>query len=216
MFRREHKVFKDRKEAGFLLARKLTRYKKKKDVIVLGIPRGGVVVAKIISIKLRVPFNIIVTKKIGAPYQEELAIGAVSEGGEYILDQELIDRLNVVKDYIEKVVKDKEREVKERVNKFRLGNLKLRLKSTTIILVDDGIATGATTQAAIKYLRKKKVKKIILAVPVAPKDSILKFRKLTDELIVLETPYDFRAVGQFYRNFPQVSDEEVVELLKTS
>lgn len=205
-------MFEDRSQGGYFLAQKLLPYKNKRNVLVLGIPRGGVVTAKIIATKLHLPLDITVTRKIPAPHQEELAIGAVGPNGVLVLDPQLIKELGIEKSYIEAATAQKSQEVVERLVKFR-GGKPQRLIGKTIILADDGIATGATIEAAIKYLKKKKVKKIILAAPVAPKDSLLKLRKMVDKLVVLKAPFDFHAVGQFYRNFPQISDEEVIQLL---
>lgn len=204
-------MFKDRIEAGKLLAKKLSQYKSE-DAVVLGIPRGGMPVAFVISKKLNLPLSLVVTRKIGAPVQKELAIGAVGPGGVKVFDQALIKRLRVDQEYIEKRVEVEKRELKKRIKKF--GEKKINLEDKVAILVDDGIATGATVEAAIKYLRKKKADKIILAVPVSPKDSLDKLGKLVDKVVVLNTPLEFYAVGQFYRDFPQVSDEEVVQLLQ--
>ncbi|OGM22234.1 hypothetical protein A2865_01555 [Candidatus Woesebacteria bacterium RIFCSPHIGHO2_01_FULL_39_17] len=206
-------MFQDRVGAGVLLAEELSKYEGKKNVVVLGIPRGGVFVAKVVSDKLKVPLDVVVTKKIGAPYQEELAIGAVGPEGSLVLDSKLINDLGVDEEYIENKAKEKSDEIVERLIKFRKAE-KIKLYDKTIILVDDGIATGATVEVAIKYLRKKKVGKIVLAVPVAPKESLVRFRKVVDEMLVLQTPFSFRAVGQFYRDFPQITDKEVIELLK--
>ena len=205
-------LFLDREQAGRLLAQKLSSYKGE-NTLVLGIPRGGVPVARAISDKLGLDLDIIITKKIGAPGQKELAIGAVGPG-ERVLNRELVEKLGVEKKYIEKETTNKQQEIKEKENKFREGKVRIEVSGKTAILVDDGIATGATVEVAIKHLRDRGVKKIILAVPVAPRETIERFKKFVDKLVVLETPFDFRAVGQFYQNFPQVTDEEVLQLLK--
>lgn len=205
-------MFEDRLEAGILLGQKLRKFKKKSGVLILGIPRGGVITAMSVAKELDLPLDVVIARKVGAPAQQELAIGAVSEGESFILDNELIKRLGVEKNYIEKAISNKKNEIRKRVKKFR-GSKNLNLRLKTVILVDDGIATGATIAAAVKFLRNAKVKKIILGVPVAPRETIDQLSKLVDEAIVLSTPSDFRAVGQFYRNFPQVTDEEVMELI---
>lgn len=170
-------MFENRREAGEVLSRKLLRFKGLKDIFVLAIPRGGVVIGKVVSEALGVPLGVVYAKKIPTPNQPELAAGA------YIA----------------------------RTKKF--GKTP-KVKGKTIILTDDGIATGATIEAAIKYLRKKGVEKIILAVPVAPEETVEKFKQMVDKLIILATPAYFGAVGEFYRNFPQVTDEEVIQLLQ--
>ena len=206
-------VFENRYEAGGLLAEKLNKLKGEKNVVVLGIPRGGVITASVIASELILPLDVVIIRKIGAPYQKELAIGAVSEGGVRVLEESLIKRLEVDEKYIQKAVKENWREIKTRIKKFR-GGKRLNLAGKSVVLVDDGIATGATIEAAIGFLKKEGAKKIILATPVAPRDTLSKLTKLVDEVVVLETPSDFRAVGQFYHDFPQVTDEEVVSLLK--
>jgi putative phosphoribosyl transferase len=204
-------LFKDRYSAGALLAQKLSFYKKKESVLVVGVPRGGVPVAKAISEELLLPLQVVITRKIGAPDQKELAIGAVSQGGVVILDRELIKQMGVDEDYIKRVIDEERNEVKERITKFQ-ATAKSKIQGKTVILVDDGIATGATTEAAIGYLRSQKVVKIILATPVASREAAERLKSLVDEMVVLEIPSNFQAVGQFYNNFPQVTDEEVTGL----
>lgn len=207
-------MFRDRLQAGLLLAQRLTEYKDSKETVVLGIPRGGIVVAKKVADELKVPLDIVVTRKIGAPGQEELAIGAIGPQGFKVLDQDLISRLGVEEEYINKKVEEERKKLEERIKIYRTGRRDLNLVGKTVILVDDGIATGATVEAAINYLREMEAKRVVLAVPVAPTDSLEKLEELVDELIALETPKDFFAVGQFYKNFPQVTDEEVIQFLK--
>lgn len=208
-------IFESRGKAGEELFKKLKSFKGKGGVLVLGIPRGGVPIAKVIAEKLNAPLDVIVSRKIGAPGQQELAIGAVGPNGTYILDENLISSLQVDDDYLEEKISEKKKEVGIRLKEFRGDKSLYKLKGRTVILIDDGIATGSTVKASITFLRKKKAGKIILAVPVAPQDSVEEFKKLVDDYIVLYTPKDFYAVGQFYKNFPQVSNDEVVELLKS-
>lgn len=211
-------MFKNREEAGFKLARKLSSYAEGGNVLVLGIPRGGVVTAKAVAEKIQAPLDVIVTRKIGAPNQPELAIGAVGPNGTVILDDKLIKEIGVKREYLNREIRAQRLEVSRRMKKFRAGKSPLRLRLFTVVLVDDGVATGATVEAAIKYLTLRRAqgggpKEIILAVPVAPEDTARRLGSLVDKTVVLETPFDFRAVGQFYQDFPQVTDEEVVELL---
>ena len=213
-------MFTNREEAALKLAQKLSlrlhsvaQGRRLHDVLVLGIPRGGVVTAYVVSKQLKAPLNVLVTRKIGAPNQPELAIGAVGPEGTLVLDKSLIKELGVEESWLKEEVKRKKEEVKEREKKFRKGKKSLNLKDKTVVVVDDGIATGATVEAALRYLKTKKLKKIVLAVPVASADSIQKLEELVDRVVVLETPPGFYAVGQFYEDFPQVTDEEVVDLL---
>lgn len=206
-------MFKDRKEAGRQLAARLKKYRSK-TTLILAIPRGGVVVGKELAKVLGCLLDVIVTKKIGAPGNPELAIGAVGPDGTMVLNQELAPRTGMDKKYINEEKKVKSREVARRMRTFRKGKKPLNLAGKTVILTDDGIATGATIEAAIKWIRTQKPKKVILAVPVAAPDSLAKFTLLADEVVCLDQPYFFAAVGQFYESFPQTTDEEVIELLK--
>lgn len=213
-------MFENRQEAGEILSQKLLKFKGMiaqacvKDALVLAIPRGGVVVGKALSSKLNLHLDVLVVRKIGAPGQPELAIGAVGPEETVVLDGKVIKDLEVEEEYIQKEVEIKEQEVKERIEKYRVGKSPLELEGKSVILVDDGVATGATVEAAIKYLRGKKVKKLVLAVPVAPKSLAKKLKRLVDEILVLEARDDFFAVGDFYRDFFQVTDEEVIQLLQ--
>lgn len=206
-------IFKNRQEAGKQLAVKLLRYKEHKDVVVLGIPRGGVVVAAEVAQALGVPLDIVVTRKLGAPGHRELALGAVDSHGHVFLNEDLVARLDVGKDYLTQVIREEQMEAQRREEIFHLGHPPIPLTNKTVIVVDDGVATGATTGAAVRAVRARRPGKVILAVPVAPPDSVEFLRSEVDELIVLSLPPDFAAVGQFYEDFPQVSDEEAAKLL---
>lgn len=211
------KIFKDRKSAGKLLAQHLKQYKGKGNVLVLGIPRGGVVVAAEIARALRLPLDILVTRKIGAPMQPELALGAVDPDGEVFWDESLLKELRIKQQELSDKVDEELEEIKRREKVYRQGKDPLDVDGKTTILVDDGIATGATTLAAVNYLKRHQVKKVILAVPVASSEAVDRIvRELGEfgEVLVLETPEYFHAVGQFYQNFEEVSDEEVVQYLK--
>lgn len=220
-------MFKNREEAGRILAEKLKEdmsgqagepkaLKKLMDeVVVLGIPRGGVVVAKEVAKILNCPLDVIVVKKIGAPGNPELAIGAVGETeGSVYLNKELIKDLRIGKDYIEEIKKFRNLEIKRREKLFRQGRPPLNLKNKIVIIVDDGAATGATIIAACREVWNNQPKKVVIALPVLSKDTLKKLEDEADEVIFLETPWPFFAVGQFYQEFRQVSDEEVINLLK--
>ena len=168
----------------------------------------GYVVAKM----LKVPFGVLVTRKIGAPNQPELAVGAVGPGEVAVLDKNLIKHLSVNAAWLKEEIKREKKEVRERIKRFGQGK-KYDFKGKEVLLIDDGIATGSTAEAAIKYLKKVGAKRVILAVPVGPSDTIRRLNKLTDGVVILESPKVFSAVGQFYQNFPQVTDEEVMQLL---
>lgn len=206
-------IFKNRQEAGKQLAGGLSLYKDGKDTVVLGIPRGGVVVAAAVAKELGAPLDIVVARKIGAPGHAELAIGAVDSTGQVFLNEELVARLGVGADYLEKVKKEEKREARRREEVFRAGRPPLSLTNKVVIVVDDGIATGATATAALRSVKAQNPRRLILAVPVAPPETVAALRGEVDELVVLAVPSDFAAVGHFYEAFPQVSDEEVVALL---
>ena len=197
------KIFRDRQSAGQILAKHL---KNTKADLVLGIPRGGVVVAAEIAKKLNLPLSFIVTRKIGAPMQPELALGAVDPDGNVVLEEQPMEDLR-------EIIQKEWKELKRRENQYRNGKPPVEVNNKRVILVDDGIATGATTLAAIKYLKRHGAK-VILAVPVASKDAMEKVAQEVKEVVVLHTPLDFQAVGQFYQYFEPVIDEEVVQLLK--
>ncbi len=203
------KIFKDRIATGQLLANRL---KNIQSDIVLGIPRGGVVVAAEIAKDLNLPLDIVVTRKIGAPGQEELALGAVDPDGEVVWDFNLINDLRLKIDDLRPEIQNQWKELKRREDLYRNGRSPLDVNGKTVILVDDGIATGATILSAIKYLKRHGAR-IILAVPVASQDALRKVEGEVDQSVVLEVPEYFQAVGQFYQQFEAVSDEEVVQLL---
>src|SRR3990167_5853305 len=203
-------LFKNRIQAGKQLAEKLSAYKNKKDVIILGIPRGGVEVAFSVAKALKAPLSVVVTKKIGHPFNPELAIGAVSPDN-YIIDEDYRDK----EGYAKKAIKELNAEIKKRYKKYAQGKLP-QLKNKIVIVVDDGLATGHTMLAAIKYVKSKSPKKVIVAIPVAAQDSYEKVKLLADEAICLHVPVFFYAVGSFYREFEQLSDEAVISYLEES
>jgi putative phosphoribosyl transferase len=208
--------FRDRQEAGQLLAKALTFLKERKHVIVLGIPRGGVVVAAEVARAIGAPLDVYITRKIGAPYNPELAIGAIASSGDVVLDEGLIGSLGVSPEYVQDETERQRREIERRLTKYRGNRPAQKLAGRTVLLVDDGIATGATTLAAIRALRKQKPAELILAVPVGPPDTVARLKEEVDRLVCLDTPQLFWAVGAFYMVFDQTSDEEVVWLLRES
>ncbi|MDG0817402.1 erythromycin esterase family protein [Bdellovibrio svalbardensis] len=205
-------IFQDRHEAGEALGRKLLSYKEENPLI-LAIPRGGVPIAAAVAKILGADMDLLMVKKIGAPNNPELAIGAVSESGEPWLNKKLIRRLNVNTKKIEATLAEKTSEVRNQMKKFRGDSPIKEVKGRTLIVVDDGIATGATLQAAVELLKTRKPKKIIVAAPVAPKSSVEEILRVADEVICLETPEPFHAVGNFYHDFTQVEDEDVLAYL---
>ncbi len=205
-------MFKDRKEAGKLLASELSYLKD--NSVIIAIPRGGVVIGAEVAKELKLPLTIIVPRKIGAPDNPELAIGAVAGAGSTFLNERIIKTLGVTKEYLDDEIRHQVEEIKRRENSYLKGKKSLSIKGKTAILVDDGLATGATATVAVRALKEQNPEKVILAVPVAPEESKLMLEKEADEVIVLQTPAMFYAVGQFYQFFEQTTDEEVKELLE--
>jgi putative phosphoribosyl transferase len=209
-------MFNDRRDAGVHLASRLEEYKGQTGVLVLALPRGGVATGYEIAHYLKVPLDIVIVRKIGFPGQPELAIGAVSETGRVVLNESIISMYGVSKDYVEREVSQQKKEISRRAELYRKGKRLPSLEGKTIILVDDGVATGATMKAAIITLKEEKLKKLIVALPVAPAGMADEIEQMANTLICIETPFDFMAVGAYYHDFTQVSDEEVIDLLKRS
>lgn len=207
-------IFRDRRDAGVKLADELKDYKDRKDVLVLALPRGGVITGYEVASFLRCPLDIIIVRKIGFPGEPELAVGAVSETGTVFLNQSIISTYGVSDKYINGEISSQKAEIQRRVDLYRKGKKIPDLKEKVIILVDDGIATGATMKAAISALKAEGIKRLVAAIPVAPPETAEELRQEVDELVCLETPYDFMAVGSYYQDFTQVSDEKVVEILE--
>lgn len=206
-------TFHDRKEAGRLLGAALGGLKGA-QVVVLGIPRGGVVVAKEVSSLLKASLDIVLSRKLGAPRNPELAIGAISEAGKIFLDDSIVVHTGADKEYIDKEAGHQLYEIKRRTEIFRKALPKTPLERKTVIIVDDGLATGATMQASLWTARQEKPSKLIAAVPVASSEAIERIAGYCDEVICLRLPDFFGAVGQFYINFGQTTDEEVISILK--
>lgn len=206
--------FKDRHEAGKRLVIALDEYKNNKDVIILAIPRGGLVTGYELAVGLNAPLDIIVTKKIGYPGNPEYAIGAVGPGKEIVLNEQVIEAEGISRDYIDNEVKELEKAIKERYEKYRGKKPLPDLKDKIVIICDDGVATGSTMIAGIHIIKKQKPKKIIVAVPVGPPDTISRLEEEADEVVCLEIPEMFFAIGAFYEEFLQVEDEEAIEYLK--
>lgn len=204
--------FKDRKEAGVKLAEALKGYQKDHPLI-LGIPRGGIPIAAEVAQRLDADLDLLMVKKIGAPGNPELAIGAVSEDGVPWFNTSIVGRLGIKTGMLKTLAENKTTEVKSQIQRLRGSKPALALQGRTLIVIDDGIATGATMLAVIQLLRSRKPKKLIVATPVAPASSVEEIKKLADEVVCLETPYPFFAVGDWYDDFRQVSDEEVLQLL---
>jgi predicted phosphoribosyltransferase len=209
------KRFADRVEAGRSRASALL-YLKGKDAIVLAIPRGGIVVGFEVANALGIPLDIIIPRKIGAPDNPELAIGAMTEDGTIILNQRLIKYLQVSEDYIKRESEKQRLEIERRLKLYRGEAPYPNLKSRDVIIVDDGIATGSTMKAALASVRKRGAKTVVIAVPVGPPSMIRELKRQADRVVCLHAPEYFEAIGQFYEDFTQTADEEEVRLLKLS
>jgi len=206
--------FEDRRQAGELLAKELTWLQGQTDVIVLGIPRGGVVVAYEVAQALHAPLDVYIARKIGAPYNPELAIGALASDGAQVLDQKLIAQLGVTDNYLQKEIEHQREEIKRRWAAYRGNRPEPQLEGKNVILVDDGVATGATVLASLRALRQRKPGQLILAVPVGPEETIQQLSQEADRVVCLYVPDVFWAVGAFYVAFDQTSDQEVIRLLR--
>lgn len=206
-------MFKDREQAGEILAKNLEKYRGK-NLIVLAIPRGGVIVAKEVAKKLDAKLDLIISRKIGSPTDPEFAIGAVGPDRTILLNEEVVKEIGVTKGYIDRMKKIEGIEIDRRMKKYRGTSEPLNVKGKIVIIVDDGIATGFTMKSVIEFLKKMKPKKIIVAIPVSSPDSVEELKEEVDEVICLESPHYFSAISQIYESFPQVTDEEVIKLLK--
>ncbi len=181
--------------------------------VVLGIPRGGVMVAYEVAMSLDAPLDVIIPRKVGAPGNPELAIGAVAPDGTLVVDEALVKMLGVDEGYLQEETQRQRAEIERRTDLYRHGRPAAELAGASVILVDDGIATGATVLAALRGLRSQDPARVILAVPVAPPDTLERLAPEADAIVCLATPEPFYAVGQFYRHFEQTSDEEVIDLV---
>jgi putative phosphoribosyl transferase len=205
--------FRDRVEAGRILAHRLTKYADQRP-IVLGLPRGGVPVAFEVAKALKAPLDVYVVRKLGVPGHEELAMGAIASGDVRVLNKRVIEDLRISEEAIEAETRKEQQEVQRRERLYRGDRPPLDVSNRTVVLVDDGIATGSTIKAAIAALKKQKAGRIVVAVPVAPASTIEELKREVDEVICVSTPEFFYAISLWYEEFPQTSDEEVSELLK--
>ncbi|MCA1833541.1 MAG: phosphoribosyltransferase [Actinobacteria bacterium] len=206
--------FPDRREAGRSLAGKLTDHAGREGVIVLGLPRGGVPVAYEVAAKLGVPLDVFTVRKLGVPGHEELAMGAIAPGGVRVLNTEVLGYQRITDDVIERVAEIETAELARREALYRSGRAPVDVDGKTVIVVDDGLATGSTMRAAIGALRQMNAARIIVAVPVAAKQVCESFAHVADEIVCDQTPDPFYAVGMFYEDFSSTSDEEIHDLLE--
>jgi putative phosphoribosyl transferase len=206
------KLFANRTDAGKRLVTSLQNISK--NALVLAVPRGGVVVGFEIAHSLNLPLDIIITKKIGAPENPELAIGAVAEDGTLLLDEKLVEMLSVPQSYFNEEVERQKAEIKRRLKRYRGDLPSPEIVGREVILVDDGVATGSTLKAALRSLKNRGAKPIVIAVPVGPLETVSELKKEADRVVCLLTPEPFYAIGEFYEDFEQTTDMEVIDLLK--
>lgn len=206
-------MFSNRVQAGRLLAEHL-EHLLGEDLVVLGLPRGGVPVALQVARALEAPLDVIVVRKLGVPYHPELAMGAIGEGGVRVIDDDVMSMAGVAAEQLAKVEMKERAELERRVERYRRGRPRVPLADRTAIIIDDGIATGSTVKAATKVARAQGVARVIVATPVAPRDAKARLAADADEVIVVETPEPFYAIGQFYADFSQTSDREVADCLE--
>jgi putative phosphoribosyl transferase len=205
-------MFADRSEAGRRLAGALSHLEGE-DVVVLGVPRGGVEVAAEVARAHSWPLDIVIPRKVGAPMNPELGLGAVAPGVR-VLDERMIRQLGVGEDYLEREIAAQEDEIRRRTEAYRKGRQAVEVSGKVAVVVDDGVATGGTAAAALRWARAQGASRVVLAIPVAPREAITRLSKDADQVVCLATPDPFFAVGQWYEAFPQTSDREVIDLLE--
>jgi putative phosphoribosyl transferase len=207
-------LFRDRREAGRFLARRLTAYADRPDVLVLALPRGGVPVGYEVARALRAPLDVFLVRKLGLPGHEELAMGAIASGGVRVLNEDVVRALGIPEDVIATVAAEEQEELERRERSYRGNRPAPAVRGKTVILIDDGLATGSTMRAAVAALRRQGPARIVVAVPVGAPETCAEFQEEADEAICAQTPEPFHAVGLWYRDFSQTTDEEVRELLE--
>lgn len=206
--------YKNRQHAGHELADALMQYQNQQDTVVLGLPRGGVPVAAEVAQTLNLPLDILIVRKLGTPGQEEMAMGAIASGGVRTLSKELIQTLNISPSEIEAITQRELQELKRRESAYRADRAMLELHNKTVILVDDGMATGSTMKVAIQVVKQHNPARIIVALPVGSKGACMEIGQMVDELNCLMVPREFGGVGAWYDKFDRTTDEEVRHLLK--
>lgn len=213
----EHpRPFRNREEAGRVLAERLKAYANRSDVVVLALPRGGVPVGVEVAAALRAPLDVFVVRKLGTPGQPELAMGAIASGGVRVLNEDVVQVLNLTNEAIDRVAQVEQQELDRRERLYRADRPFPNLERQVVILVDDGLATGSTMRAAVKAVRQHRPSTIVVAVPAGAAETCEEFRNEVDEIVCVIAPEAFRAVGAWYEEFPQISDEEVRDLLARS
>lgn len=209
-------ILRDREEAGRLLAERLSAYRDDPNALILALPRGGVAVGFTVSLALRLPLDVLIVRKLGAPGNPEYAVGALAEGGALYLNQEGMGTLGLCRGDLDTPIRVQEEEIARRQALYRGGRSLPQMTGKTIVLVDDGIATGSTFFASIEAVKKLKPDRLVAAIPVGPRETLLRVRREVDELVCLMTPEPFFAVGNHYEKFAQVEDAEVVRYVQAA
>lgn len=207
------RVYKNRQEAGRTLAEELSGYKDQPGLLVLALPRGGVELAAEVASALNAAIDIIVVRKMGIPGLEEVAMGAIASGGVEVLNKDILPEFDIAQDAVEKVRQDETKELYRRERAYRGDRPIYDVRDRDVIIVDDGIATGATIQAAVRSLKGRQPRRMVIAVPVAPSAALRDLREMVDEVVCPLVPENFQAVGQWYESFPQTTDDEVRRIL---
>lgn len=207
-------IYKNRQQAGRRLAEELSQFAGNKDAVVLGLARGGVPIAYEVADALELPMDVFLVQKLGVPGHEELAMGAIASGGVRVLNEDVLSQIDISEAEISRVVEEEQRELERREQTYRSEEKRIQLQGKIGILVDDGLATGASMRAAVEALRKQSPRSIVVAVPTAAEETCASLEKIVDELICAETPSPFYGVGMWYQDFSQTTDEEVRDLLK--
>jgi len=205
--------FENRRSAGNLLAQSLVAYRNQRDLVVLALPRGGVPVAARVAEFLNAPLDVMIVRKLGTPGQKELAMGAIASGGVLVLNEQLIASAGIDQETIDHISTCELVELKKREQMYRKGRSSIKLKGQTVLLVDDGLATGTSMRAAVQAVQSSEAGRVIVAVPVAPPDTIEDLYQIADDVVCLQTPEPFGGVGLWYLDFRQITDEEVIGLL---
>lgn len=206
--------YRNRREAGLLLASALRHYRGRADAMVIGLPRGGVITAAALAAELDLPLDVLIVRKLRTPGHEELAMGAIAAGGTRVVNRDVVSALRISNEEFEAVVASERPELMRREARLREGRPPINFKDKAVIVVDDGLATGSTMEAAVSVINRAGAAKIVVAVPVAPRDTCARLRQRVDELVCLATPEPFEAVGLWYEDFAQITDDEVVDTLQ--
>jgi predicted phosphoribosyltransferase len=213
---RNSQAYRDRREAGRDLARQLQHYGDRDDVLVLALPRGGVPVAFEVATALNAPLDVFLVRKLGTPGHRELAMGAIASGGIKVLNDDVVRYLDISPEQIDAVAREEQQELERREAAYRSGRPLTSLKDRVVVLVDDGLATGSTMRAAVQAVRQQQPSRVVVAVPVGAPDTCAELGSLSDEVVCARMPTPFSAVGQWYLDFDQTTDEEVRDLLTRS